>query len=165
MCRHSRRQQSSLQNIAAVALFQHLVSMSTHWLCTTAAMRTRKQVRVFLVLTADFDTDTSARKLLATTEAYAFGVCGGLLSGLPAASDNPLLPCPTAYGCRRNSQNYWQCFPGATVVQPYVAPVASPPPPPSPPPASPPPPPPSPPPATPVANHTTTGELAPYLGC
>ena len=177
----------SFTAIAAVVSFEHIISISsapavvpqqhynTAFTCCLADFRLKtpckcktKQVRVFFVPIAESDTDPSARKLLASTEAFGFGVCGGLLSGLPGASDNALLPCPTNYGCRRNSPNYWQCFPGATVVQPFVAPSSPPPPPPpSPPPMSPSPPSPSPPPATPlpspVANHTTTGELAPRL--
>ena len=86
---------------------------------------------------ADADTERSARVLLENAVGYEFGCCGGTLSGFPAASDNALVACPKSYGCHRNSQRYWQCIPGAPVVQPYTAPVASPPPPPP----SPPPPP------------------------
>ena len=85
------------------------------------------QISVLIASTAGSDTDSSARRLLATQQAYAFGCCGGMMSGLPDASDNAHLACPTGYGCRRNSKNYWQCFPGAAVVQPYTAPVPSPP--------------------------------------
>lgn len=112
------------------------------------------QVRFFFASPAGSDTDSSARQLLATQQAFAFGCCGGMMSGLPDASDNAQLPCPTNYGCRRNSQNYWQCFPGAAVVQPYTAPVPSPPPPP--------PPPPTPLPSS-TTNRQNTGKLTSQL--
>ena len=162
---------SSAPNLhhSSIAATQHSFQVLPYIsLLKTSCTGQNKQVRVLNVPIAEFDSEIPARKLLATTEAFAFGVCGGLLSGLPGASDNALLPCPTNYGCRRNSQNYWQCFPGATAVQPYIAPVLPPPPPPpSPLPESPSPPFPSSPAATPlsshVANNTITGELVPQL--
>ena len=117
----------------------------------------KSQVSILIASTAGSDTDSSARRLLATQQAYAFGCCGGMMSGLPDASDNAHLACPAGYGCRRNSKNYWQCFPGAAVVQPYTAPVPSPP---SPPPS--PPPPPTPLPSS-TTNQRNTGKLTSYF--
>ncbi|KAL0040971.1 hypothetical protein WJX77_000594 [Trebouxia sp. C0004] len=91
----------------------------------------------------------SARQLLASCSAE-WGICGGLQC-LPGSSDNPLVCCPSGFGCARNSANYWQCLPGAPAVAVYVAPASPPPSPPRSPPPPPSPPSPTPPPTVPTA--------------
>ena len=91
----------------------------------------------------------SSRQLLASCSAE-WGICGGLKCSA-GSSDNPLLCCPSGFGCARNSANYWQCQPGTPAVAVYVAPTSPPPSPPPPLPSPPPAPsPPSPPPPPPV---------------
>ena len=88
-----------------------LVTRITRFPLTTSCHRSHSPFRS-LCATAESTTERSARMLLTNAVAYEFGCCGGMLSGLPDASDNPMLACPQNYGCRRNSMRYWQCFPG-----------------------------------------------------
>ncbi|KAL0030559.1 hypothetical protein WJX79_004638 [Trebouxia sp. C0005] len=109
----------------------------------------------------------SSRQLLASCSAE-WGICGGLKCSA-GSSDNPLLCCPSGFGCARNSANYWQCQPGTPAVAVYVAPTSpppSPPPPlPSPPPAPSPPSPPPPPPVPTAAADNCSVPLGNWAQC